>query len=65
MFGNAKKTIEETKKSLEKKYQQLLEESFHLSHSDRKKSDLKRAEAEEISVQLDALEKSKEGEQRV
>ena len=60
MFGSAKKTLEKTKKSLEKQYQQLLELSFQLSHTDRKKSDLKRAEAEEIAAQLEVLEKGNE-----
>jgi len=54
MFGS------DEKKTLEKKYQQLLEEAYRLSHSNRKKSDLKRAEAEEISLQIDALEKKNE-----
>ena len=43
-------------KKLEKKYAQLLEESHRLSHSNRKASDLKMAEAEEILTQLKALE---------
>ncbi len=50
MFGNQKK-------ALEKKYQQLLEESYRLSHSNRRQSDIKRGEAEEILQQIDALEK--------
>lgn len=48
------------KKTLEKKYQQLLEESYRLSHSNRRKSDIKRAEAEEVAAQLDALEKKEQ-----
>ncbi len=47
-------------KTLEKMYHQLLEESSHSFHSDRKKSDLKQAEAEDIDVQSDALEKKSE-----
>lgn len=47
-FGNPKA-------KLEKKYKQLLEEAFKLSHVDRKKSDLKTAEAEEVLKQIDAL----------
>ena len=43
-------------KKLEKRYAQLLEESYRLSHTDRQASDLKIAEAEEILTQLKALE---------
>ncbi len=43
------------RKKLESKYKQLMEESYRLSHSDRKKSDEKRAEAEEVKRQLDQL----------
>ena len=53
MFGNASND----KKTLQKKYNQLMQESYELSHSNRKKSDLKRGEAEEIGKQLDELEK--------
>ena len=45
------------KKKLEKQYQQLMEESYKLSHSNRKMSDMKRGEAEAIAAQLDALER--------
>ncbi|QEG37583.1 Lacal_2735 family protein [Bythopirellula goksoeyrii] len=45
------------KKNLEKKYAQLLEESHRLSHTNRKASDLKRAEAEEVLTQIKAIEK--------
>ena len=45
------------KKNLQKKYNQLMEESYRLSHSNRKKSDMKRGEAEEIGKLLDELEK--------
>ena len=44
------------KKKLEKRYAQLLEQSHHLSHSDRKASDLKMAEAEEVLDQIKAIE---------
>lgn len=54
LFGNPKK-------KLEKKYQRLLDESFRLSHTDRKASDLKAAEAEEIRQQLDGLESPAKG----
>lgn len=53
MFGFNKKA------KLEKKYKQLLEESYRLSHTDRKQSDLKAAEAEEVWKQLDKIEDSK------
>ena len=49
MFGFNKKA------KLEKKYKQLLEESYRLSTTDRQKSDLKAAEAEEVRKELDAL----------
>jgi len=52
MFGWNKKA------RLEKKYQRLLHEAYQLSHTDRKKSDAKAAEAEEIRIQLEALEAS-------
>ena len=53
MFGSSKNDRE----SLQKKYNQLMEESYRLSHSNRKKSDLKRGEAEEIGKLLDELDK--------
>ncbi len=52
LFGNKKE-------KLEKKYQQLLDEAYRLSHVDRKKSDLKTAEAEDVRKQLDELESTK------
>ena len=51
MFGLSNK-----KKKLEKKYKQLLEESYQLSHKDRSKSDAKMAEAEVVRKQLEAIE---------
>lgn len=45
------------KTKLEKQYSKLLAESHRLSHSDRKASDLKMAEANEVLQQLQALEK--------
>ena len=51
MFGLGSK-----KAKLEKKYKRLLEESYKLSHVDRKKSDLKAAEAEAVRKELDSLE---------
>lgn len=56
MLGFGNKT-----KKLEKKYQQLLEEAFQLSTSNRAKSDEKTAEADKIRIQLEALkEKEKD-----
>lgn len=52
MFGSGN-----SKEKLQQKYNKLLQESFDLSTVNRKKSDLKRAEAEEIGKQLDELEK--------
>ena len=51
MFGSSNE-----KEKLQKKYNQLMEESYKLSHSNRKKSDMKRGEAEEIGKLLDELE---------
>lgn len=50
-FGNRKS-------KLEKKYRQLLDEAYQLSQSNRKKSDEKAAEADEIRRQLEELEKN-------
>jgi hypothetical protein len=47
----------QSKESLEKKYSELMEESFRLSHSNRKMSDMKRAEADDVAKILDELEK--------
>jgi len=52
MFGSAN-----SKEKLQEKYNKLMQESYDLSTVNRKKSDLKRAEAEEIGKQLDELEK--------
>ena len=41
--------------ALELRYRQLLEESFRLSTTDRKASDQKRAEAEELALEIDKL----------
>jgi hypothetical protein len=51
IFGNRKS-------KLEKKYQQLLSEAHRLSTVDRKKSDAKAAEAEQVRRELEALESS-------
>ncbi len=55
MFGLFKKKSK--RETLNKQYKKLMEESYQLSHTDRKASDLKRAEAEEILKQLDQLPK--------
>lgn len=51
MFGSGNQ-----KEKLQEKYNKLMQESFDLSTVNRKKSDMKRAEAEEIGKQLDELE---------
>jgi hypothetical protein len=57
MFGSSSNSREK----LQAKYNQLMEESFRLSTVNRKKSDMKRGEAEEIGKQLDELEKKSNG----
>lgn len=52
MFGSGS-----NKDKLQAKYNKLMQESYDLSTVNRKKSDLKRAEAEEVGRQLDELEK--------
>ena len=52
MFGLSNK-----KAKLEKKYKSLLEESYRLSHSNRKKSDMKMDEAEAVRKELENLER--------
>ena len=54
MFGGSSND----KESLQKKYNQLMEESYRLSTSNRKKSDMKRGEAEEVGKLLDELEQT-------
>lgn len=49
-----------SKEKLQKKYNQLMQESFELSTVNRKQSDLKRAEAEKVGKQLDELEKKEQ-----
>lgn len=53
MFGLFKK---DPKKKLENDYKRLMEESFLLSTTDRKASDQKRAEAEEVLKELEKLD---------
>jgi hypothetical protein len=50
MFGFASK-----KQKLEAKLKKLLEEAYRLSHSNRKKSDEKAAEAEALRKQIDEM----------
>jgi phage-related tail protein len=53
MFGLFKK---DPIKKLQKQYKELLEASFKLSTTDRKASDLKRAEAEEVLNEIEKLQ---------
>jgi hypothetical protein len=53
MFGLFKK---DPVKKLQKQYKDLMEESYNLSTVDRKASDLKRAEAEEVLKEIDKLQ---------
>ena len=53
MFGLFKKKTPLEK--LQEKYNKLTEEAFKLSKIDRKASDAKQAEAEEVLKQMDAL----------
>ena len=43
------------KKQLEKEYKALMEESYRLSTTDRRASDLKRAEADEVLKKIEEL----------
>lgn len=54
MFGLFKKKSK--KEKLNEQYKKMMEESYRLSHTDRKASDLKRAEAEELLKEIDAIE---------
>lgn len=56
MFGLFKK---DPIKKLEKEYKSLMEESFHLAKTDRRASDLKRAEADKIADQIAVLKENK------
>lgn len=55
MLGIFKK--KSPKEKLEKQYQKLIEESYKLSHTDRKASDMKAAEAEKVLEKIRELEK--------
>ena len=59
MFGLFKK--KDPRAKLEERYRDLLAESYRLSTLDRRASDLKRAEAEEVLQALEALEKDGRG----
>ena len=48
-------------KKLQKKYDRLINESFELSKIDRKKSDLKQAEAAEVLEEIRKLQNEKTG----
>lgn len=52
MFGLFKK---DKKKELQKKYERLMKESYDLSTVDRKASDLKRVEAEQVADEIAKL----------
>lgn len=54
MFGLFKKKSK--KDILNKQYKKLMEESYQLSHTDRRASDLKRAEADEVLKEIENLE---------
>lgn len=56
MFGLFKKKSEVEKLSAQ--YKKLMEESYKLSHSNRKASDFKRAEAEAIMDKIEKLKQS-------
>ncbi len=51
MLGLFKKKSK--KEKLQQKYNKLLDESYKLSHTDRKASDLKRAEAEAVYAEIE------------
>lgn len=53
MFGFFKK--KSAKEKLEDEYEKLLKEAFQLSKTNRKLSDLKQAEAEEVLKKIEAL----------
>ncbi len=52
MFGSSN-----SREKLREKYNELMQESYELSTGNRKKSDIKCAEAEEVAKQLDELDK--------
>ncbi len=44
------------KEKLQEKYEKLIAEAYKLSHSDRKASDLKTAEADELIKKIEAMD---------
>ncbi len=56
MFGLFKKKSKMT--ILEEKHRRILKEAYDLSTIDRKKSHLKYAEAEAVSLEIESLQKS-------
>ena len=56
MFGSKNSRL----KKLEKQYKKLLDESFRLSRTDRKRSDEMLQEAEKVRKQLDDIKHSAE-----
>jgi len=55
MFSLFEKKTE--KEKLQEKYKKLMQEAYKLSHSNRKASDAKTAEAEKIFKKIESLEK--------
>lgn len=43
------------KQKLQEQYQKLVDQAYKLSHTDRKASDMKNAEAEEVLKKIEAL----------
>ncbi len=58
MFGFFKKKSQADQ--LRKKYKSLIEEAYKLSHTNRKASDLKNKEAEDLWKEIERLEKEAE-----
>ena len=54
MFGIFKSKSK--KEKLQAQYNKLLQDSYKLSHTDRKASDMKMAEAEEVMLQIEAMQ---------
>ncbi|MDB9775917.1 Lacal_2735 family protein [Vicingaceae bacterium] len=54
MFGLFKKKTE--KEKLQEEYKKLMEKSFQLSTTDRKQSDMVRAEAEEVIKKIELMD---------
>ncbi len=53
MFGWLKKKSE--KENLEAEYRKLMEASYRLSHTDRRASDARRVEADEVLKKIESL----------